>query len=387
MTYRARDRGPTSVPTRLSRLPAPWLSAAVAFCAAFLPAALPGPPLYGPGLSGPAAVPGHALDAVLGALAAVAMVGVRKRRWPLFLITAVDAVVRAPGLLVAVASSVAATTCRRPRDVVLFTSVASVLVAVPRPGVEFASALGGVALFVWVPVTAGLWRTARGHVVAGLRERAERLEREQATRTEQARAQERARVARDMHDVVAHRVSLMVLRAGALEINATEERTAAEAELIRTTGKEALTELRAVLGILSEPDGESFRPRPTLADLDRLLDQSRSAGVPVERRDEGAAGGGVPAMVEHTAYRVVQEALTNVHKHAGRAATRVVVRHLPSALEVTITNDAGSGRTRTMPGSGLGLLGLQERVELLGGRFTAAPEPGGGFVVTVRLPT
>ncbi|MFE4369926.1 sensor histidine kinase [Streptomyces sp. NPDC056835] len=393
MTHRVCARGPISELTRLSHRLAAWLPPAVAFCAALLPAALPGPPSHGPGLSGLAAVPGPVQAAAVGASAAVAITMVPRRLWPLFLITAVDSVVRGPGLLVAVAAHVAATTCRRPRHLVMFTSAASLLVAVPRPGVEAVSALGGVALFVWLPVMGGLWMGARRQVVAGLRERAERLEREQTTRTEQARAQERARIARDMHDVVAHRVSLMVLRAGALEINATEEKTAAEAELIRTTGKEALTQLRAVLGILTEtdgefrrPHGESFQPRPTLADLDRLLDQSRSAGVPVERRDEGTAGG-VPAMVEHTAYRVVQEALTNIHKHAGRAATQVVVRYLPSALEVTISNTASNSHAPPMPGSGLGLIGLRERVELLGGRFTATPEPAGGFVVSAKLPT
>ncbi|MFF0740348.1 sensor histidine kinase [Streptomyces sp. NPDC004111] len=320
-------------------------------------------------------------------MAAAAITRVPRRLWPLFLVAAVDAVVRSPGMLVAVASYVAATTLR-PRHLAVLTVAASLLVVAPRPGVEVVSALGGVALFVWLPVTGGLLRSARGQVVAGLRERAERLEREQAVRTERARVQERARIARDMHDVLAHRVSLMVLRAGALEISAPDERTAAEAELIRTTGKEALAQLRAVLGVLTEADGDSFQPQPALADLDRLLDQSRSAGVPVERRDEGTARE-VPTMVEHTVHRVVQEALTNIHKHAGGATARVVLRYLPSALEVTISNTAPRGHAPAMPGSGLGLIGLKERVELLGGRFTAAPVPSptGGFAVRAELPT
>ncbi|MCX5204515.1 histidine kinase [Streptomyces sp. NBC_00237] len=357
----------------------------VAFGGAFFPAALPGP--YGPAWPVLDAVPGPVAASAVGLLAAVAVRTWPERPWLLFLIAGVDCVVRSPGLLVSVASYVAATSYRRPRHLVLFTSAASLLVAVPRPGVEAVSALGGVALFVWLPVVGGLWRGARAQVVAGLRERAERLEREQSVRTEQARAQERARIARDMHDVVAHRVSLMVLRAGALEISAADERTAQEAELIRTTGKEALAQLRSVLGVLTEAGTtEPFLPQPTLADLERLLEQSRSAGVPVERQDEGTARD-LPAMVEHTAYRVVQEALTNVHKHAVRPTVRVAVRHLPSALEVTVTNTAAHVPAPPLPGSGLGLVGLRERVELLGGRFAAGPGPSGGFAVTARLPT
>ncbi|WP_198284950.1 sensor histidine kinase [Saccharomonospora cyanea] len=283
-------------------------------------------------------------------------------------------------------SYVAATTYRRPRHLVIYTAAASLLAVLPRPGTDVASSLGSAPLFVWLPLMIGLWTAARGQVVAGLRERAERLEREQAARAEQARAHERARIARDMHDVIAHRVSLMVLRAGALEINATDDKTAAEAELIRTTGKEALTQLRAVLGVLDEADQEVLRPQPVLADLDWLLDQSRSVGVAVERRDEGTAGE-LPVMVQHTAYRVVQEALTNVHKYANTATAQVVLRYLPSALDVTVRNTAPSDRAPVMSGGGLGLVGLRERVEVLGGTFVARPEPDGGFIVSATLPT
>ncbi|RSR97085.1 two-component sensor histidine kinase [Streptomyces sp. WAC04189] len=362
-----------------------WLLPVVAFGSAFFPAALPGP--YGPAWPVLASVPGPVVAAVVGLLAAVAVRTASEWPWLLLLLAGVDSVVRPPGLLVSVASYVAATSYRRPRHLLLFTVAASLLVAVPRPGVEAVSALGGVALFVWLPVVGGLWQGARALVVAGLRERAERLEREQVVRTEQARAQERARIARDMHDVVAHRVSLMVLRAGALEISTTDERAAQEAELIRTTGREALAQLRSVLGVLTEGEtADPFLPQPTLADLERLLEQSRSAGIPVERQDEGTVRD-VPAMVEHTAYRVVQEALTNVHKHAVRPSVRVAVRHLPSALEVTVTNTTVHVPAPPLPGSGLGLVGLRERVELLGGQFAAAPEPAGGFAVTARLPT
>ncbi|GAA4554635.1 sensor histidine kinase [Streptomyces collinus] len=358
---------------------------ATAFCGAFVPAALPGATPYSS--LGLTPVPASFQAAVVGLLAAVGVWMAPKRCWPLFALAAVDSVVRSPGLVLSVATYVAATTLRRPLHLTIFSTVASLLAAMPRSGVDIVSSLGGAPLFVWLPLVTGMWISARGKVVAGLRERADRLEREQAVLAMRARVEERARIARDMHDVVAHQVSLMVLRAGALEINAPDEKTAAEAELIRTTGKEALIQLRAVLGILRHGGGEpeSFLPQPTLADIDALLDQSRSIGVPIERRDEGTAGE-LHAVVEHTAYRVVQEALTNIHKHAGMVPTQVVLRRLPSALEVTVDNVAPHDRTSGMSGSGLGLISLRERVELLGGEFTARPKEDGGFTVSARLP-
>ncbi len=144
--------------------------------------------------------------------------------------------------------------------------------------------LGGA--LVGLPLVAGLWSHARRQVLAAMREQAEQLVREQVLRAEQARAQERARIAREMHDVVAHRVSLMVLHAGALQVGAPDERTAQAAALIGDVGREALSNLREVLGVLRSPDA-SRDPQPTLADLDRLLAQSRDLGLVVDRRDEG----------------------------------------------------------------------------------------------------
>ncbi|WP_182900332.1 sensor histidine kinase [Microbispora sp. H10830] len=240
--------------------------------------------------------------------------------------------------------------------------------------------LGGA--LVGLPLVAGLWSRARRQVLDAVREQAEQLLREQVLRAEQARAQERARIAREMHDVVAHRVSLMVLHAGALEVGAPDERTAQAAALISDVGREALHNLREVLGVLRSPDA-SRDPQPTLADLDRLLEQSRALGLMVNRRDEGPARP-LGHSAERTAYRVVQEALTNVHKHARGAETDVVVRYLPAELEVLIRN-ATSPTGEGFPGSGWGLVGLRERVELLGGTLEAGPH-GGGFQVLARIP-
>src|SRR6185436_11462509 len=142
------------------------------------------------------------------------------------------------------------------------------------------------ATVVGLPAAVGLWVRERRRVFAGLVEKAEQAEREQKAKAERARAQERSRIAREMHDVVAHRVSLMVLHAGALEVNAPDAATAAAAALIRTTGRDALQDLRAALGVLRSGDtGQA--PLPTLDDLDDLLDQSRAAGIALGRSVEG----------------------------------------------------------------------------------------------------
>lgn len=126
-------------------------------------------------------------------------------------------------------------------------------------------------------------------------------------------------------------------------------------------------------------------PQPTLVDLERLLNQSRAAGMTVSRRDEGTPQR-LPTLLEHAAYRVVQEALTNVHKHAGAARTEVLVRYDDGGLVIAVHNDAPSRPVEALPGSGMGLVGLRERVELLDGEFTTGPRAGGGFSVRARLP-
>ncbi|MFF4623718.1 sensor histidine kinase [Nonomuraea jabiensis] len=243
---------------------------------------------------------------------------------------------------------------------------------------------------IGLPLALGLLVRTRREAAG---ERAERREHEQVMRAEQARAQERARIAREMHDVVAHRVSLMVLHAGALEMRASDEETERAAALIGGIGREALANLRDVLGVLrspenslgSTPENPPLRPPPTLGDLDRLLDQSRALGIAVTRHDEGAARPVEPA-VERTAYRVVQEALTNVHKHAGDAATDVLIRYGPEELEVEVRNRAPGSPPGELPGAGWGLVGLRERVELLGGTLRTNVQDGGGFLVSARIP-
>ncbi|TDB80212.1 sensor histidine kinase [Micromonospora sp. KC721] len=345
--------------------------------------------------------------AALSAGASVALV--RRVRWPLFVISLASWL--ALSLLAPViAASYYAGAGRpgRPHDpgrALPFFIVAATLVGVPvgwsathRPYYEDTGWLVADSVFtglawagmtVGLPFVFGLWVRTRRQVLAQLRERAERLEREQHERAERARAEERRRIAREMHDVVAHRVALMVLHSGALEVSTTDPRTAAEAALIRTTGREAMQELREVLGMLRAPDASGpaadLAPLPTLADLDRLLESSRAAGLPVRRADEGEPRQ-VSLSAQRTAYRVVQEALTNVAKHAGAVPTTVTLRHEPHELVVLVDNAAPPHPAPPLPGSGLGLVGLAERVALAGGTVQAQQRLDGGFTLHARIP-
>ncbi|WP_433336313.1 sensor histidine kinase [Spirillospora sp. CA-294931] len=236
----------------------------------------------------------------------------------------------------------------------------------------------------------GLYVAARRRVVEGLRERTERAERERHLLAEQARIAERARLAAEMHDVVAHRVTLMVLQAGALRVRAPDEATRASAEELRGTGCQALEELRDVIGLLRrEVDGgDGEEPAGPLPDLSTLIDESASVGVPVELAERGDPPLASP-VVGRTAYRIVQEALTNVRKHAPGARVNVDVRYRADGVRLTVRNSAGTGEadaTLALSGSGTGLAGLRERVELIGGTFASGPSPGGGFSVEASLP-
>jgi signal transduction histidine kinase len=316
-------------------------------------------------------------------------------RWPLFAVAAVGWLWLGIWTAPAAASYYAATKLRQRWHSIVFLIAALAVIIWPFARASFRNDLAVLsvvvtAMVVVLPYIAGLWVKARREVVAGLHERAARLELEQAVRAEQARTEERERIAREMHDVLAHRVSLMVLHAGALEVNAPDSGVAEEAALIRTTGRDALAELRQVLGVLrggpqrSPVAAEQLAPQPVLSDVDRLLARARAAGLTVIRRDEGHARE-LPAAVERAAYRVIQEALTNVVKHAPGAATTLTLRQLPDALEVVVDSGPPPHRGDPVP-SGFGLVGLRERVELLQGRFEARARLDGGFMVWALIP-
>lgn len=335
--------------------------------------------------------------ATVAACCGVAAAVARRRLWPLVTVGAVAYTWLVMWPAAVVASYYAGTQLRRRRDLWLYVggAVALHMLAglISYRSRGYRALVAGTPLNVLLmacamlglPIVAGLWVRARRQVLDAMREQAEQLLREQVLRADQARDQERARIAREMHDVVAHRVSMMVLHAGALEVNAPDARTAEAAALISDVGREALTNLREVLGVLRSPD-PTRAPQPTLTDLGRLLDQSRALGIVVNRHDEGAARP-LPPTAERTAYRVVQEALINVHKHAGNAETDVYVRYRPTELEILIRNQPPTAAADDLPGSGWGLVGLRERVELAGGRLAAGPQDEGGFQVLAEIPT
>ncbi len=217
-------------------------------------------------------------------------------------------------------------------------------------------------------------------------ERARVLELERDANVRVAAAEERVRIARELHDVVGHSVSVMVVQAGAERLDLGEERPATREALlaIERTGREALAEMSRLLGILrAEGDGLALAPRPSLAQVDALVKTVRDAGLPVELRVEGEQTPLTPS-VDVSAYRILQEALTNVVKHAGPARAYVVVRYGGREVELEVT-DNGHGPVDGN-GPGYGLAGMRERVELHGGTLEAGKGNGGGFTVKALLP-
>jgi signal transduction histidine kinase len=274
--------------------------------------------------------------------------------------------------------------------------------------------------FTAPPVLLGLYVGARRRLMESLRERADSLERElqllaerAEERAEWARNEERTRIAREMHDVVAHRVSLMVVHAAALQAVARKdpEKAVRNAALVGDMGRQALTELREMLGVLRSGGGER-RERaasmplaavgvaaaaaasraaddegPCLAEIEDLVGQSAAAGMVVDLTVEGDARSYAPE-VEQTAYRVVQEALTNVHKHAAGAKTYVRLAHRVSEIAMQVENEPpeAAASSARLPSGGNGLVGMKERVAALGGVFVSGPTDAGGFRVSAVIP-
>ena len=231
-----------------------------------------------------------------------------------------------------------------------------------------------------------LYFGARHGMVQALKERAERAERERYLLAEQARADERARLAGEMHDVVTHRVSLMVLQAGALGITAPDEATRRAAEELRAAGCQALDKLRDLVGILrTAPDGDQTPAIPALA---ALIAESTTVGTPAKLVQEGDPALASP-VVARTAYRIVREALTNVRKHAPGADVLVRVSYGESKVRLSVRNTPVAGRPGSdlaATGSGLGLASLRQRIELVHGTLRAGPAADGGFCLEATLP-
>lgn len=219
------------------------------------------------------------------------------------------------------------------------------------------------------------------------RELARRLERDREEAVQAAAEGERQHIARELHDIVAHSVGVMVIQAGAARQVLTDKPEAARESLmaVEASGHQAMNELRRLLGVLGDDAGEAppLAPQPTMQNIEAMVAQVKDAGLPVSLRIEGERGP-LPPGVDVAAYRVVQEALTNALKYAGGADTEVVIRYLPDAIDLEVIDEG----TASTPASGVGrgLAGMRERVALFHGTITAGPRPGRGYAVRAHLP-
>ncbi|WP_283137225.1 sensor histidine kinase [Rhizohabitans arisaemae] len=338
------------------------------------------------------------VEQIVGGLACVALWF--RRRWPAAL-----GLVSVPVTLVsdlaagAVMVLVFTVAVHRPFRWVLvigglhIVTVVPYLVLRPDPATPiWMTVLIGTLIIAVVSVWGMLVR-ARRELVHSLRERTVRAESEAALRVERARQLERQRIAREMHDVLAHRISLLSLHAGALEFrpDAPSEEIARAAGAIRTSAHQALQDLREVIGVLrgpyGQPDGTPERPQPKLADLPALIEESREAGAEVTFDITLEDLGSVPEGLGRNIYRIAQEGLTNARKHAQGRQVRVTVAGSPgTGLAVEIRNHLPSGGVTEIPGTGTGLIGLKERADLVGGSLEHGPTLGGEFRLRAWLP-
>ena len=256
-----------------------------------------------------------------------------------------------------------------------------------NPGQHGPADVGMLAFLVTGAWLVGRLVERRAGQAAKMTERAERLERDREQQEAAALARERARIARELHDVIAHSVSVMVIQAGAAEQLLTSNPPQARESLqsVQELGRSTVDELRRMLGILREDRHEvQLQPQPGMAGLPGLIRQLREAGLPVELRVEGDEVA-LPPGIDLSAFRIVQEALTNTLKHAQPARACVVVRYSTGVLNLEIVDD-GAPRTHGGDGHGHGLVGMRERTALYGGVFVAGPRPGGGYAVHARIP-
>jgi signal transduction histidine kinase len=245
----------------------------------------------------------------------------------------------------------------------------------------------GAAASCAAAVALGLYVAARRRVLDGLRERAERLDRERELLADRAVAEERIRIAQELHDIVAHNVTLMVVEAQALGATVQDARVSQGTDAIADLGRQTMSEMHTTLRLL-RGDGETpeLAPQPGLEQLERLLEQLRRTGLEIELVVEGQPHP-LPRSVDLSAFRIIQEALTNVVKHAGGARTEVTLAYKPEGLELTIVDHGDGARPAPLgaPSDGHGVIGMRERATLFGGTLTAEALPA-GFKVSATLP-
>jgi signal transduction histidine kinase len=337
------------------------------------------------------------LDVTSGALACTALWW--RRRWPLGVALACVALgtvstSATPAGLLAL-SSLAVYRPIKPVLTVAALWIPSLLVfALYSPTTGPLSVLLLVTPLVAAAIAWGMFLRARRQLLLTLRERATRAERDQQLHEDRARMAERTRIAREMHDVLAHRISLLALHAGGLEVrpDLPPAKVRETAELMRLTARQALEELRGVIGVLREEPGQESvppaAPQPTLSDIRRLVSETRLAGARIEFEMSVDQSDAIPSALGRDAYRIVQEALTNAGKHARGSTAWVRITGGPDGgLHVSIRNRKSLRATAdpALPGAGAGLLGLQERVALAGGTLVHGPDESGDFVVDAEL--
>ncbi|MFD4026200.1 sensor histidine kinase [Streptomyces sp. NPDC058576] len=335
-------------------------------------------------------------DSVIGAAACCALW--LRRRWPVGLAVALTLVcvvepVAAGALLVALFSLAVHRPFKPTAIVGLGALVMTPLQPLlrPDPATSFLASLIFGILLVLLVLSWGMVVRSRRQLVLSLRERARRAEAEAELRAEQAQRLAREAIAREMHDVLAHRLTLLSVHAGALEFrpDAPAAEVGRAAGVIRDSAHEALQDLREIIGVLRGPGDtdEGERPQPTLATLDALVAESRLAGMKVAVDNRVAAPGDAPAATGRTVYRIAQEALTNARKHAPGTEVSLTVAGGPGeGLTVEVENPAPTEPFERVPGSGQGLIGLTERATLAGGELEHGPTKDGGFAVRARLP-
>jgi signal transduction histidine kinase len=336
------------------------------------------------------------VDVAFGTLACVLLWW--RRRWPLgvalgcLLLGTFSISATAPGLLALCSLAVHRPT--RPALAVAALWIPSCVVfGVYSPTTDPLSVVLFVTPLALAAAAVGMFIRARRQLLLSLRERAQRAEAGQRLHEDRARMAERTRIAREMHDVLAHRISLLALHAGALEVrpDLPPENVRETAQLLRATARQALEELRSVIGLLREEPGNEWVPAtapPTLSDIRHLVEDTRRAGATIDFDMQVEQADAIPDALGRDAYRIVQEALTNIGKHASGTATQVRVSGAPKVgLHVSVRNrqPAHAQAGPALPGSGAGLLGLQERVALAGGTLVHGPDATGDFVVDAEF--
>ena len=341
-----------------------------------------------------------AAAALLGAVGTIPLIW--RRRAPLGVLALTGAaalaelsVANSPGVLgIATLISLYTVVTSGPRRVSIGAGVISLVGVVIGAAISGSKNFRGVDLLFPAVVIAACWligdnvRVRRAYV-AELEAKAAHAEEDRAAEVTRAASEERARIARELHDVVAHHVSVIAVQAGAGRLLAESgpPGDGPSWAAVESTARQALSELRQLLGVLRH-DGEpvSLAPQAGLDQLDRLIADVRIAGLPVESRVEGSPVS-LPAAVDLSAYRIIQEALTNVVKHQGSPPTVVSVAYQPDVLRLEVSSGPGNGqRPAPVEGSGQGIVGMRERAFMLGGDLDARPRADGGYLVKARIP-